>query len=123
MSKRKHISTKARLEFFRERRGMCALCGGRINGTREAWDIEHTIPLSLGGDDEPPNWTVVHRKCHAAKTRHDARNLAEARHREARHIGAKAPSRHPLPGGRNSRWQKKITGEVVPRRTHDGRVR
>ena len=112
---RKHISKRERALLFIDHKGRCSLCHGIIRVPFETWDVEHTIPLSLGGADDPSNWTVVHSKCHRAKTRDDMGALGKARRREAKHIGAKAPSRNPLPGGRNSLWKKRLDGTVVRR--------
>lgn len=115
MAPRKHIPTKARVELFQAHGERCHICGHRIDGTRERWDVEHIIPLALGGDDAPSNWAPAHVACHREKTKQDAADIGRARRVHARHIGAKAPSRHPLPGGKRSRWKIKINGEVVPR--------
>lgn len=91
MTARKSISTTKRKAFFEAQGRKCSLCSGIIKPPHEKWDIEHTIPLAMGGADEPGNWTVVHRKCHVAKTAKDLANLAKAKAREAIHLGAKAP--------------------------------
>lgn len=108
--KRKTLSTKARLELFQAHNGTCHVCGGKIQ-VGEAWEVEHVIPLALGGDDDTNNMAPVHKKvCHETKTREqDVPAIARAKRREAKHIGAK-PKRpwHPT-------LRKKMNGEVVPR--------
>lgn len=113
--KRRHIPTKARVELFVAHDCRCHICGHRIDGARERWDVEHIIPLALGGEDARSNWAPAHVACHREKTKQDAADIGRARRVHARHIGAKAPSRNPLPGGKRSRWKIKINGEVVPR--------
>ncbi|MFG1317549.1 HNH endonuclease [Xanthobacter autotrophicus] len=115
MAARRHISTKARVQLFADHGGRCHICGGKIDGIHERWDVEHVIPLELGGADDPLNWAPAHVACHKAKTKKDAADIGRARRVHARHIGAKSPSRTPLPYGRKSKLKKKITGEVVPR--------
>ena len=115
MTTRRHISTTERTEIFRDAMGVCHLCGSKIDGTREGWELEHIIPLAMGGSDKRDNLRPAHVKCHRVKTTEDVGNIARAKRREARHIGAKAPSRNPLPGGRNSRWKKRMDGTVERR--------
>ena len=89
---RRKLTAARRLAFFRSSGEMCSLCKGKIDGTREAWEIEHTIPVEMGGKDDETNWTIVHAKCHKVKSKTDAKNLAKAKRREARHQGVpKAP--------------------------------
>lgn len=83
-------------------------------GTR-GWEIEHLLPLALGGADDDDNRKPAHRKCHLAKTRQDIKSIRKADRQRARYLGAKTPSRHPLPGGRDSKWKIKLDGTVVER--------
>ena len=88
---RRALSTKARVALFQRHGGVCHICGGKI-AAREAWELEHVIPLALGGDDAPANLRPAHVKCHRGKTAKDAGDTAKAKRREADHIGATAPS-------------------------------
>lgn len=118
---RKHISRTERTRLFALHGGICHICNGKIHGERgEAWDVSHVIPLGLGGDDDDVNRMLAHRKCHRVRTsEQDIPWIAKAKRIRAAHEGAKAPSRNPLPGGRRSRWRKKLNGEVVPRHLSD----
>lgn len=96
MTRRVHISTRKRVALFAAKGGICHLCEGKVHVT-EAWDVSHVIPLELGGADNESNWDVAHRTCHRAHTAAvDVPTIAKAKRVEARHIGAKAPSRHKL---------------------------
>lgn len=91
---RKHLSTRTRAEVFARHDGICHLCQGKIDGTKEAWDVSHETPLELGGADDESNWLVAHRKCHLAHTATvDIPAIAKAKRREANHVGTKAPAR------------------------------
>ncbi len=115
---RKTVSTKRRVELFKAHDGVCHICGGKIQ-VGEAWELEHQIPIALGGADDETNWALAHVKCHRGKTSEDVGNIARAKRREARHLGIKK-SRNPLPGGRSSPWKRTMDGRVVRRDGKDG---
>jgi 5-methylcytosine-specific restriction enzyme A len=113
MVKRKTISTKQRVKVFSNHAGVCHICGGKIN-VGEAWEVEHVIPFAMGGADDESNWVPAHTKCHANKTKSDVANIAKAKRREIRHIGAKK-TKTPLPFGKGSAFKRKLDGTVVKR--------
>jgi hypothetical protein len=117
MAKRKHVSTRERMRLFMLHKGICHFCELPIDGTREAWDISHEIPLELGGADDDSNRKPAHReKCHRPHTAAvDAPAIAKSRRIRAKHIGAKAPSRRPLPGGKNDKFKRTIGRGTVLR--------
>jgi hypothetical protein len=79
------------------------------------WDVSHEIPLEAGGLDDASNWLVAHRTCHRQHTaKVDAPLIAKVKRIHQRHIGAKK-SRNPMPGGRGSKWKKRMDGSVVLR--------
>ena len=111
---RKSLTTKQRVAIFQAADGVCDICQGCIQ-VGERWEVSHRIPLALGGKDESGNMYPAHAKCHRAHTSDvDVPAIAQAKRREAQHLGARQ-SRNPLPGGRNSKWRKKLDGSVVPR--------
>ncbi|MEC5289443.1 HNH endonuclease signature motif containing protein [Aurantimonas sp. C2-4-R8] len=86
----------------------------------EIWEISHDRPLELLGDDDDENRKPAHKSCHAVQTReHDIPRIAKAKRQKMSALGIR--KRSTFPGGRNSRWKKLITGEVVDRFT--GEVR
>lgn len=81
----------------------------------EDWDVSHENPLEISGRDGPDNWLVAHRRCHRRHTAEvDIPLIAKVKRIHQRHIGAKK-TRNPLPGGRHSKWKKKMDGTVVRR--------
>lgn len=113
--KRKHLSTKTRVSIFERHGGVCHLCSAKIQPGQE-WDVSHEIPLELGGADDESNWLPAHRRCHRDHTAlNDIPAIARAKRIYAKHIGAKAPSRNPMPGSRASKWKRKMDGSVVLR--------
>lgn len=112
---RRSISTKERVRLFELHGGICHFCEGKIH-VGEAWDVSHVIPLAIGGEDDDVNRMPAHRKCHRAHTAAiDAPRIAKSKRVRAKHIGAKAPSRTPMPCGKRSMWKKRMDGSVVRR--------
>ena len=118
MTKRS-MSTRRRLRLFQDHGGICDYCGARIDGAREEWDIDHIIPLEISGDDDDDNLRPVHRKCHRLKTKRDRKDIAKSQRVYAKHTGAKAKTRNPLPGSRGSGLRKRMDGTVERRNEDD----
>lgn len=115
MTRRRHIGERERVAIFQAANGVCHLCNGKIQAG-QAWEVSHDIPLELGGADDASNMLPAHKKCHRHHTATvDIPAIAKAKRREARHIGAKPPSRNPLPGSKTSRWKRKMNGSIVER--------
>ncbi len=105
--KRRSLSTSARLKVWEANEGRCHLCGLQIRDGK--WEVEHRIPIALGGADEGANMAPAHVDCHAGKTRQDVAAIARAKRRKARFVGAKQ-SKWP-----KSKWKRKVSGETVLR--------
>lgn len=112
---RRHISRKERAQIFLDAGGVCHLCSGRIDAAREAWEVEHIIPLAQGGDDHGDNLRPAHVKCHRTKSAKDAGDTARAKRLEAKHIGTKAPTRATIPGSKRSPFKRTIDGRTIRR--------
>lgn len=113
--KRVRITPKMRAGIFMKHGGVCHLCSMKVLPGEE-WDVSHEIPLEAGGKDDETNWYVAHRKCHRTHTATvDAPLIAKVKRIHHRHIGAKAPSKNPIPGSRNSPWKRKMDGTIVRR--------
>lgn len=110
---RRHISTTERTRIWERFNRTCQMCfrPTDFGGV----DFDHHIPLAIGGDDTEANLRPLCRPCHRLKTAGDVTDIARAKSREASHRGLRAPSRNPLPGSRNSRFKKKMNGQVVLR--------
>jgi 5-methylcytosine-specific restriction endonuclease McrA len=112
--RRRSLSTRERLDLFVAAYGRCQGCGWTLTpGTR--WEVDHVIPLALGGRDALDNMQVLCVPCHSGKTRrHDVPAIAKAARLRARHVGA-VRARRPMPGGKASRWKRTVDGRVVER--------
>jgi 5-methylcytosine-specific restriction endonuclease McrA len=116
-TKRKNMTPRMRLKVWERHKGVCCLCGIKIDGTRERWIVEHIRALELGGEDVEENMGPAHEGCAIAKTggkTGDHARAAKAKRAKSKHLGIKK-TKNPLPGGKGSKWKKKIDGGVVPR--------
>jgi 5-methylcytosine-specific restriction endonuclease McrA len=107
--KRRSLTTLQRLKVFEAYNGKCHICGYFCGGK---WEVEHIIPIAMGGADDESNMAPAHNSCHAPKTVADLRNVARAKRRKAKHVGAKQ-SKWP-----RSKWKRKVSGETVLRATN-----
>lgn len=105
MTARRSLSPLARLRIFERAKGVCHLCKQRIQ-VGERWEVEHPIALAMGGADDETNMAPAHKKCHAGKTAEDAGDLAKAKRRKAKHVGAwkRSGFRKPPPGSHHD-WK------------------
>lgn len=116
----------SRTEFSKKTMGQAyerseGLCEGILpSGERCCFPVDrkkhfdHVIPDALGGDNSLTNCAVLCLPCHGNKTRKiDVPMIAKAKRNFNTHRGIRKPSR--FPGSRDSRWKKKISGEVVQR--------
>ena len=112
---RRNWSQRQRLGMFLGANGACQVCQIRIH-PGQAWDLDHIIPLAMGGADEVHNLQVLCIPCHRDKTNErDLPALAKSMRLVAKHLGAKSISRQQMPFGRKSIWKKKINGQIVRR--------
>jgi 5-methylcytosine-specific restriction protein A len=116
---RQEFSKSTRREAMTRSNGLCegilpdgAKCS--VNLWQKSRHFDHIIPCGIGGTNELSNCQVLCIQCHGAKTQKiDIPIIAKARRVSDRHNGIRKPSR--FPGSRDSRWKKKMNGEVVPR--------
>lgn len=111
---RREFSKAVRIAAWERAGGCCEACARKLFPGDIHYD--HRIPDAIGGEPTLENCDVLCRACHGAKTsKADMPTIAKAKRVYARHIGAKAPSRNPMPCGRNSKFKKTMDGRVVPR--------
>ena len=97
MTQRKSFTKKERARLFSLYEGRCYLCTGSIDGTKEAYEIEHVIPWALTQDDSDENLRLAHVKCHKAKTHGPERlMLNKVERMRLKHQGHHPKSKRPL---------------------------
>ena len=113
---RPNIAPKTRLSLFLLAKGHCQSCQSKIY-PGQIWEVDHIIPLALGGSNEPQNLQILCKICHQYKTnQNDISQIAKAKRQEIKHLGAKRSDQAcQWPCGKQSKWKKKITGEIVRR--------
>lgn len=116
MSERRSVSSKERLRLFMLHGGICHLCGVKIDGVRQAWQVEHVIPWALTRDDSDANRQPAHVNCHKVKTAKDVDDIARAKRREQSYMGARRGPKSVMPGSKASGWKKRMDGSVVRRK-------
>jgi 5-methylcytosine-specific restriction endonuclease McrA len=119
MSERRSFTRLQRIDVLHANGGLCHHCGEIINTAREKFEIEHVLPIALGGADDFTNTKPIHLHCHRKKTRDDIRKIAKAKRVKAKFEGGFRPAKHPLPCGRGSPVKKKLNGQVVRRDTNE----
>ena len=117
---RKRWSTTVRTRIFKAFDKTCQMCKQPIDG--KGFDLDHRIPLALGGEDVESNLHPLCRPCHSLKTKGDIKTIAKAKRVEARHTGAKvakgdikSPGFAPAPPQAKAR--KPLTKQLPPRRS------
>lgn len=109
---RREFPAKVMVAAFERAKGHCESCGARL--TTGKFHYDHVIPDAMGGQPTLENCAVLCTSCHGTKTRtQDVPAIARAKRRHAKHIGAKQPNR--FPGSRDSKFKRKLNGEVVLR--------
>jgi hypothetical protein len=117
MTDRIRLSRRARIRIFDNAEGICLRCGIKIQAERGArWDLDHVIPLHLGGIDAEWNLGPVHKYCHWQKNAEENPIRSKIDRQRANYLGIEKLGPK-LPAGRDDPFRKKITGEVVPRLT------
>ena len=109
---RREFPAKVMVAAFERAKDHCESCGARL--TTGKFHYDHVIPDAMGGQPTLENCAVLCTVCHSEKTRtRDVPAIAKVKRIRAKHIGAKQPSR--FPGSRDSKFKRKLNGEVVLR--------
>ena len=109
---------RVRTRVFLAKGGRCHRCSRKI-ASGDAWTLEHVVALINGGGNRESNLDVTCRWCLPAKNAEDVAEKARVYNIRSKHIGAKPPSRNPIPGSRNTPYRKRMDGTVVLRQNQE----
>jgi 5-methylcytosine-specific restriction endonuclease McrA len=85
-----------RLRVFDRVHGKCHLTGTKIQ-PGDKWDLDHIVRLEDGGENRESNLAPALKSPHIEKTAQETKRGRKADRQRARHIGAKPPSKNPVP--------------------------
>ena len=93
---RREFTAKIKVAAFKRSGGICECgCGQKLMAGKIQYD--HRIADAMGGEPTLENCEVLTKGCHDLKTHKlDIPTIAEAKRREAAHIGATAKSARPI---------------------------
>lgn len=107
---RTEFSAKTKAQAFTRAKDRCEGCGAATKFKPVHYD--HDLACELGGDNSLENCKVLCVPCHKTKTRdRDMPLIAKSRRIRQREMGIRKRSK--FPGSRDSKFKKKISGEVV----------
>lgn len=89
------IPTRVRLRVFERWGGVCGLSGRKIRAG-DKWELDHRIPLILGGKHAESNLWPTLSDAHKAKTARDVQAKSKADRIRAKHLGLWPKSKRPL---------------------------
>lgn len=102
------IPPRVRLRVWEHGIGHCAECGRKIMAG-ETWEIDHRVPLILGGEHREFNLWVICLWCHRSKTRAEMAAKSVSYHKRAKHSGIKRKGRS-MPGSKGSGIRRRMDG-------------
>lgn len=115
---RASMTPRMRQEAYDDADGMCAWCGTKI-APGEAYDVDHNIPLWMGGAENRANRRPLHatpaKPCHKAKTRKDAADRAKVKRIHEREEGSRRPRQAIASPGFSKTLSRGFDNKVRPR--------
>lgn len=107
------IPPRVRLRVFERHGGVCQISGRKIQAG-DQWDVDHRVPLVMGGEHRESNLQPALRSAHREKTRADVKAKAKAARTRKKHLGL-SRSKNPIPGSRNTPFKRKVSGRTEVR--------
>lgn len=113
MTPRRTIPASIKAAVAERQAGICD-CGLVLLGTAE---LDHIVPLALGGDNDAANLRWRHRHCHKAKTARDIKMISKADRIRKRLEGKQRAFKKRIKSrGFDKRYRKRMDGTVEARR-------
>ena len=82
-----------------------ALTGDDINPSADGFQVDHRVPLGLGGRDSDDNLQALAIAAHRQKTIADLESHRQDERTPPKHAGLWV-TKHPLPCGKKSKWKR-----------------
>jgi 5-methylcytosine-specific restriction endonuclease McrA len=105
------VPPRVRLRVFERENGLCHLTGAKIK-PGDKWDLDHRIPLILGGEHRETNLFPALVDPHRRKTATEMAVKSKIARVKKKHLGIDKPK-----SGFSQRFRKKMNGDVVDTRT------
>lgn len=117
---RRRISAADKRMLWDRQCGTCNCgCGGELVPGQV--DVEHQIPLALGGPDTLENMSLWLRSCHRLKTKADVRRIAKAKRQQKHHETGRSRARKgPAMRSRGFTGWRRFDGSPVKAETRSG---
>jgi 5-methylcytosine-specific restriction protein A len=84
---RREFSPKIKVAAYKRSGGYCERCTALLYVGKYHYD--HANPDGLTGEPTLENCAVLCTNCHGEKTKQDVKDIAKAKRRERKHLGAK----------------------------------
>lgn len=95
------IPSRVKVRIYDRFEGRCVVC----TQTPTAFEIDHIVPLILGGEHREGNMQLICKPCHKAKSKLDVKLKAKVARVRKRHLGIKKP--------RTIRSWRRFDGSIV----------
>lgn len=111
---RRNFSKAVIVARFKHCNGACERCGVILKPG--GYHCDHDNPDGLTGEPTFENARILCKPCHAEKTKIDVADIAKAKRREAKHIGAVRPKGKIAQRGFEKSGKPRIERRVLPPR-------
>lgn len=114
MTARRKLTQAETAQLWLRQKGRCNCgCGERLIAGQI--DIEHQLPIALGGSNDLDNLSLWLREHHKVKTRDDVKRIAKANRQRKAHTTGRSRARkgRPMQGrGFDKTWRRRMDGTV-----------
>ncbi len=107
------VPDRVKQRVFDREEGICHLTGRKIDPVRDEWDLDHRIPLILGGEHRESNLFPALREHHRRKTAVEMQVKSKIARTRKKHLGITKPKSSLS----HQRFKRCMDGTVVDRRT------
>ena len=116
-NKRSEFSAKTKLAAIVRADWQCERIDGGVRcPSGDNLHYDHIIPCGIGGTNDLDNCAVLCDIHHREKTsKLDIPRIAKTKRQARNHSTGRPKSRNPIPGSRDTKWKRKLSGKTVLR--------